>query len=224
MSILRKSDLTSISAKKVRTALVNTPADAMQGDVGSDVAGPRLLPRLGIDITDKSHKEAVDELVKACFDEINGANPAPTTSLKDLSYGTNGDGDRHSNGASAAATPKLALPGMGGVRGSHTDPKPSAAAPSSSQSSGKKRSRKDDDQVISDEEDADAETISKVAKKSKAKATKKKKSAKTGADGEKEKRAPNPNNPFNKPVVLSDDMSQVCGAKEVSAVLCALQD
>lgn len=71
LSILRKSDLSSISAKQVRVALANTPADAMQGDVGSDVAGPRLLPRLGINIDEKAHKKAIDGLIKECFDTIN---------------------------------------------------------------------------------------------------------------------------------------------------------
>jgi hypothetical protein len=70
LSILRKSDLSSISAKQVRMALINTPADAMQGDVGSDVAGPRLLPRLGVNIEEKAHKKAVDGIIKECFDVI----------------------------------------------------------------------------------------------------------------------------------------------------------
>jgi hypothetical protein len=71
LSILRKSDLKSVSVKQVRLALINTPADAMQGDVGSDVAGPRLLPRLGINVEDKAHKKAVDEMIKECYDTVS---------------------------------------------------------------------------------------------------------------------------------------------------------
>ncbi|UZJ51669.1 hypothetical protein CBS101457_000989 [Exobasidium rhododendri] len=197
LSILRKSDLTSISAKKVRNALINTPADAMQGDVGSGVDGPRLLPRLGVDIEDKSHKKAIDELIRQCFDIVNedtATKPANATQI---------------NG-----TPKLALPGMGGVPGSHSNTAPSSSAASSSAPL-KKRARAEDDEVISEEEDADAETISKIAKSSKAKAPAKKKRTKSTDTGDKEKKPPNPNNPFNRPVILSTELSQICGGNEM---------
>jgi upstream activation factor subunit UAF30 len=204
LSILRKSDLASISAKKVRTALVKTPADAMQGDVGSDVSGPRLLPRLGVDIEDKVHKKAIDNLIRQCFDTISEESQARPSSVTQ----TNG-------------TPKLALPGMGGVPGSLSTSNNDTAPPSSAASSSaplKKRPRADDDGVNSSEEDADAETISKIAKKSKAnaKVAPKKKKTKSADAGDKEKKPPNPNNPFNRPVILSDEMSKVCGGKEVS--------
>lgn len=219
LSILRKSDLASISAKKVRIALMNTPADAMQGDVGSNVSGPRLLHRLGVDLENKSHKKAIDELIRECFNIVNKEQEEGEESSKFTTNTTPTNG--------AGTQPKLALPGMGGIPGSHsTSARPSNSAassqapPSSAASSSaplKKRARTDEDEVNSEEEDADAETISKIAKKSKVKAPAKRKKAKSSAeDGEKEKKPPNPNNPFNKPVILSEEMSQICGGKEVS--------
>lgn len=129
-------------------------------------------------------------------------------------------GITYTNGGTATTmTPKLALPGMGGVRGTQSDAWPSSSANSSSSTPiSKKRSRAVED-VDSEEENVDRETIKSIAaKQAKAKPAKKRK-AKVNDDGtEKEKRPPNPNNPFNRPVILSDEMSQVCGAKEVSVL------
>lgn len=129
---------------------------------------------------------------------------------------------RGNGSATSGVTPKLALPGMGGVPGSLSDVRPtsSAAPPSSSSSSAvpivKKRSRVGADAVDSEEEDVDPETIRNIAKKAKAKPAAKRKKSKFNDDGtEKEKKPPNPNNPFNRPLILSDEMSHVCGGKEV---------
>ncbi|MCO5549659.1 hypothetical protein L7F22_003132 [Adiantum nelumboides] len=216
LGILRTSDLGSVSAKKVRQALaqLNDPKNPNE----------KLLARLHIQVEDKEQKKQIDELIKVCFDTINAPPPAPAPATG-LALPV---GNGHSNGYSPASAPnsgaspapRLALPGMGGIPGSHAapapstpssdiKPRPSNSASTSKVQSGGKRSRKAEDTISDDEEDADVETIKKMASK---KGTKKRKSIKS-EDGEK--KPPNPNNPFNRPVVLSEEMGRVCGGREM---------
>ncbi|PWN35692.1 SWIB-domain-containing protein [Meira miltonrushii] len=215
LSILRGSDLSLISAKKVRQALeqLNDPKNPNE----------KLLARLQIQLEEKEHKKQVDELIKVCFDTINNPAPAPTPATG-LALPV---GNGHSNGYSSASAPnsgassapRLALPGMGGIPGSlaapsapvvKTEPRSSSSMSTSKAApSGGKRSRKAEDTISDEEEDADVETIKKMASK---KTTKKRKSIKN-EDGEK--KPPNPNNPFNRPVILSEEMGRVCGGREM---------
>ena len=188
LAILRKSDLASISAKRVRLSLseLQDPQNPSE----------RLLARLQVDLSDKEQKKDVDELIRSCFDDVRSKDASAPSSANN--------------------TPKLALPGIGGVPGSNTS-SDALGQSSPSQKAAPKRSRGQED-VISDEEvDADPAKIKKKAvsaeqSKQTKQPKKKRKSAKT-ENGEKA--PPNPNNPFNRPVVLSEEMSKVCGAKEV---------
>lgn len=224
IDILRRSDLASISAKKVRLAL-------------ADLNDPRypehkLLSRLQVNLGDKEQKKDVDELIRQCFDIVNGGNGAASYAPPPPSSGSS-----FANGGppTSSGTPRLALPGSGGIPGSHSQPdarsRPTSSAPSPapkaqarSASAGggggsggsSKRGRKQD--VFSDEEEEidTAKVRSKAKSAASSKPKKKRKSAAANGDDGAEKAPPNPNNPFNKPVVLSDAMSRICGGKEVS--------
>lgn len=218
LTILRGSDLSLVSAKKVRQALaqLNDPKNPNE----------KLLTRLQINLEEKEHKKQIDGLIKICFDTISQPAPAPPPALPTglalpvgNGHSSNGYSPASAPNSGASPAPRLALPGMGGVPGSHAAPSvpaPSTQPHSSSSTStskpapsGGKRSRKVEDTISDDEEDADVETIKKMASK---KGTKKRKSIKS-EDGEK--KPPNPNNPFNRPVILSEEMGRVCGGREM---------
>ncbi|PWN94374.1 SWIB-domain-containing protein [Acaromyces ingoldii] len=221
LRILRSSDLASISAKKVRTAL-----EEREG---------ALMRRIGFQPASKEHKSAVDGVTKRCFDVISADGGSSQASVK----AEEGDVKPRSatsagGGGGGGGGGGLALPGLGGVPGSHSTPSSSGTATgngggarlppqprppsvgSSSAANGAKKKRRADDVVSSEEEDAESAAAaarrSKSSKSSGATAAgtakKKKKKAKGADDGEK--KAPNPNNPFNRPLRLSKELSQVC--------------
>lgn len=219
LSILRSSDLQQVSAKKVRVQL---------NDDG-------LLTRLGVDMTYKPHKAALDEEIRAAFGQVDAEVKARETKPHSSTSGyANG-----SSSSSSTATPVdrkpvgIALPG-GGVRGDSSASDAAMAAALQRQfnadagtsratrgaasstprkgkaAAGKKRKLKGEDTISSDEEDGSI--LEGGTPKKKKKATKKKKK------GDGEEKPKNPNNPFNKPVVLSPLMAEICGGDEVSNV------
>lgn len=206
------------------------------------------MRRIGFQPASKEHKSAVDGVTKRCFDVISaeggsgGGGGGSQASVKAE------EGDVKPRSATSAGGGGggggLALPGLGGVPGSHSTPSSSGTATgngggarlppqprppsvgSSSAANGAKKKRRADDVVSSEEEDAEsAAAAARRSKSSKnsgataaATAKKKKKKAKGAEDGEK--KAPNPNNPFNRPLRLSKELSQVCQGEVVSASLC----
>jgi upstream activation factor subunit UAF30 len=172
---------------------------------------------LGVQLDDKEHKSHVDALIRECFDKLNGVDEAQPSQVGNGSVTQNVS----SNGASAAAqapAPKIALPGMGGVPGSHVASAPKSSTndikPTIPSASGVKRKPKNDD-IVSEDEDGDIEAVKRKAVAAKKTTTSVKKKRKTSTTADGVKKPPNPNNPFNKPVVLSAEMSRLCGAPEV---------
>ncbi|GAC74537.1 hypothetical protein PANT_12d00019 [Moesziomyces antarcticus T-34] len=157
---------------------------------------PSALPP-GLDLS--ASKKAVDEVIRDCFDHISKGMPAPPQPPTNSYNGT----------ASAPASGGLALPGLGGVRGGHTATPPSAPAakPAPAKSTPSKPKA------------APASNGSKVKAepKPKKKATKKRAAADDDDEDEepRKKRAANPNNPFNRPLILSPKLADVCGGDEM---------
>ncbi|SPC60611.1 related to UAF30 - subunit of upstream activation factor of RNA polymerase I [Ustilago sp. UG-2017b] len=151
---------------------------------------PNALPS-ALDLS--ASKKQVDQVIRDCFDQISKGMPPPPQSP--TSY----------NGASSAPpSGGLALPGLGGVRGGHTAT-PTTAASSTTSS-----------------KPAPAKAPTSNGTKPKAEPKPKKKPAKKRAATEEQdddeppkKRAANPNNPFNRPLILSPKMAQVCGGNEM---------
>ncbi|SOV02558.1 related to UAF30 - subunit of upstream activation factor of RNA polymerase I [Ustilago sp. UG-2017a] len=151
---------------------------------------PNALPS-ALDLS--ASKKQVDQVIRDCFDQISKGMPPPPQSP--TSY----------NGASSAPpSGGLALPGLGGVRGGHTAT-PTTAASSTTSS-----------------KPAPAKAPISNGTKPKAEPKPKKKPAKKRAATEEQdddeppkKRAANPNNPFNRPLILSPKMAQVCGGNEM---------
>lgn len=172
IQILNNADLSSISAKKVRGQLAQLP--------------PHALPS-SLDLS--ASKKQVDEVIRDCFDQISKGMPAPPQPPSS-----------YNGGSSAPVSGGLALPGLGGVRGSH--------APVSGASS-----------TASSKPAAKAAPASNGKPKAEVKPKKKaKKRAATEEDEDDEprkKRAANPNNPFNRPLILSPKMAEVCGGTEM---------
>nr|CDI52290.1 swib mdm2 domain-containing protein [Melanopsichium pennsylvanicum 4] len=152
---------------------------------------PHALPPT-LDLS--ASKKQVDEVIRDCFDHISKGMPAPPH--PPTSY----------NGASSAPpSGGLALPGLGGVRGGHIAAPTSA---SSTTSSSKTASAKA----------APASNGTKIKPEPKPKKKAAKKRAATDEDDDDEprkKRAANPNNPFNRPLVLSPKLAEVCGGNEM---------
>jgi upstream activation factor subunit UAF30 len=219
LAILRASDLSSISAKKVRTEL----------------AAQAHLTRLGLDVSNKAHKAAIDEEIRASFAQLDAENvargaapiapaappPAAAAPPRPPGIALPGNGVRG-----------IALPGAG-VRGDSSAPPPdnkdaemakalqaqfnadAAAGPSTrgAANGSKKRKKtastsKKDDIISSDEEVGGTPSGS---RRKKAASSKKKKTT----NGEEKPK--NPNNPFNRPVLLSPAMAEICGGDQVSA-------
>ncbi|KDN38636.1 SWIB-domain-containing protein [Tilletiaria anomala UBC 951] len=170
VSILRQSDLNKISAKAVRLKLIQDPIYSVQIPAGADLNG--------------RDKEAINELIKECFESINDEV----------------NRSRHAGG--------IALPGTGGVPGglpqgypAHNAPAPASNTAVAASSSKKKRSKAQVNDEIDSDEDAGVS---------------KKKAKKRKTTGEKTKRAANPNNPFNMPLILDAVLADVCGVEELA--------
>lgn len=154
---------------------------------------PHALPPT-LDLS--ASKKQVDEVIRDCFDQISKGMPTPPQATH--SY----------NGASSAPPSSgLALPGLGGVRGGHT-PAPSSTSSATAKPAPAKS--------------APAKSSASNGSKPKAEPKPKKKAAKKRAaaddddeDEPRKKRAANPNNPFNRPLILSPKLAEVCGGDEV---------
>lgn len=270
--ILSKSDLASVTPGTIRTSL-----EAIQ--TAQRLAGPPAdrTKHLPADFDLNAHKKEVKALIKECYDEVtssggvDGGSSAtagsPTPRVKEeiaVKSEPNATGlpvPSNSPPAKYTAPPGgLALPGMGGVRGSHPPPtastsaaspppaRPNGASPSTQMesdaalaarlareyasetsmrgtrgssngsSSGKKRKagksssskRSVGVDEIDSEEDSDVDSSQPTSSSAKKTKTVKKR---TNADGTP--RAPNLNNPFNRPLLLSPQMAEVCGATEL---------
>ena len=144
-------------------------------------------------------KKQVDEVIRDCFDQISKGMPAPPQPT-------------HSYNGAASAPPSrgLALPGLGGVRGGHTAAPTSASSAPSKPAPAKSASAKSAPA-------SNGSTKPKAEPKPKKKAAKKRAVAEDEDDDEpRKKRAANPNNPFNRPLILSPKLAEVCGGDEVS--------
>ncbi|SPO22281.1 related to UAF30 - subunit of upstream activation factor of RNA polymerase I [Ustilago trichophora] len=155
---------------------------------------PHALPPT-LDLS--ASKKQVDEVIRDCFDQISKNMPAPPQPPS--SY----------NAASAPPSGGLALPGLGGIRGGHT-------APPSSTSSNPSKPAPPPKSTPAKPAPASNGTKPKAEPKPKKKATKKRAVADDDDDDEpRKKRAANPNNPFNRPLVLSPKLAEVCGGNEM---------
>lgn len=163
---------------------------------------PHALPS-ALDLS--ASKKQVDEVIRDCFDQISKGMPTPPQAP--VSY----------NGSSSAPpSGGLALPGLGGVRGGH------AAAPTSASSAVKPAPAKSTPAKAAP---ASNGTKPKADPKPKKKATKKRAVADDDDDDEpRKKRAANPNNPFNRPLILSPKMAEVCGGNEVGTRISIFHD
>ncbi len=155
---------------------------------------PNALPA-ALDLS--ASKKQVDEVIRDCFDQISKGMPAPPQAP-----------NSYNGGSSAPPSGGLALPGLGGVRGGH------AAAPSSTSSAASKPTPAKAAPAKS--APASNGTKAKAEPKPKKKAAKKRAAADDEDDDEpRKKRAANPNNPFNRPLILSPGLAEVCGGNEV---------
>ncbi|PWN53385.1 SWIB-domain-containing protein [Violaceomyces palustris] len=205
--ILAKADLSSVTRKEVRERLEQLPPG-------------HLPPNLDL----AACKKHVDVIIRQCFDQIQSVNsrahssPAPQVA------------PTQSNGSTPVPTfpGGLALPGLGGVRGGHTastSSTPSATA-SPSSSSSKPKPPKPDSSNGSSKAKAKASDSAKAKPKKKAassSSSSKKKAPKEEDEDEddddddkpRKKRASNPNNPFNRPLILDAGLAEVCGGNEM---------
>lgn len=179
-------------------------------------------------------------VVKQCFDLVSNDEPAapapalaPTPPVKRESAPM-----PTPSGSTSTSSNGIQLPGLGGIPGSHSSPAPSS----------QKRKIGDVKSEVKADEDADARLAAALASEwardatptrttrgggtngSSASAAKKKKKKVSAAvidsDEEgapaKKKRATNPNNPFNRPVILDAGLAEICGGDEVSVCTMAL--
>ncbi|EPQ28184.1 uncharacterized protein PFL1_04013 [Pseudozyma flocculosa PF-1] len=157
----------------------------------------RLPPNLDL----AASKKQIDEVIRDCFDQMSKSVAPPP--------------QPESKPPSAPPSGGLALPGLGGVRGGHTTPsssqgaapavkKEAAAAPAASTANGTKTK-------------AAPKAAAEPAAKPKKKATKKRAASEVLDEEEaaKKKRAANPNNPFNRPLILAPKLAEVCGGNEM---------
>ncbi|CBQ70804.1 conserved hypothetical protein [Sporisorium reilianum SRZ2] len=155
---------------------------------------PHALPPT-LDLS--ASKKQVDEVIRDCFDHISKGMPAPPQAP-------------HSYNGASSAPPSggLALPGLGGVRGGHTPAPTSASSTASKPAPAKSASAKS--------APASNGTKPKAEPKPKKKAPKKRAATEEDDDEEpRKKRAANPNNPFNRPLILSPKLADVCGGNEM---------
>lgn len=244
--ILAKSDLDSVTPRALRSDLASIQASQKF----SPPADPSKLIPASFDFD--ANKKAVNALIKACYDQVSqnrdeDAAPQPPSNTSSAPLiSPKAAKPVVSNGSTNGGG--LALPGLGGIRGSHASPTPptnstpassvppldasaqtsqaaadaalaakmqrewTETAPStrgssvsSSASKAKKRKapKKADADVIDSDEDSEVDSTT-------AASDGKKKRAKSGNG-----RAANPNNPFNRPVVLSPQMAEICGDSEM---------
>lgn len=182
IQILENADLSSISAKRVRGQLAQLPAGT--------------LPE-SLDLS--ASKKQVDEVIRDCFDQISKSMPAPPQAASS-----------RNGGSSAPPSGGIALPGLGGVRGSHNTAQ-SSASPAPIKAGSTKTLNGSSTKVKQDV-------------KPKKKPAKKRPAPTDDDDNDdepKKKRAANPNNPFNRPLVLSPLLAEVCGGPEVCTLLLA---
>ncbi|KAN0060896.1 hypothetical protein ACQY0O_006630 [Thecaphora frezii] len=156
----------------------------------------RLPPTLDL----AASKKQIDEVIRDCFDHMSKAMAAPP--------------QPEYQPPSAPPSGGLALPGLGGVRGGHT-------TPSSSQSSAPVPKSTTASSAASNGAATKPKAPAKAAEpaKPKKKATKKRAASEVVDEDEesaKKKRASNPNNPFNRPLILAPKLAEVCGGNEVS--------
>ncbi|PWN19276.1 SWIB-domain-containing protein [Microstroma glucosiphilum] len=259
--LLAKADLAAVTPGGIR------------GDLESIQTAQKFAPpadstrHIPADFDFAANKKEIKNLIKECYEEVAArkdiARPAPAPASAPLTNGVkvkSEEGSAPPSGPSTASSPPrpaapstsmgLALPGLGGVRGSHAPapssqavdppvrPPPSTDAQSKSDaalaaklaqewarpsrdtragsstsssrggaSKKRKQSVKSDPDDIDTEEDSDVESN---ARKSKSSASKKAKKVKSDKP-----RAANPNNPFNKPMLLDAAMAEICGAEEL---------
>ncbi|KAE8219833.1 hypothetical protein CF319_g6548 [Tilletia indica] len=239
--ILESADLASVSAKKVREELINI--QSRQSNGSSSAGGPIVPPSLDI-MSHKKQVNALVKIcfeeVSAQREQENAA-AAALAAVSAGGHASSWNGSSSAGGGAASrstfAAGGIALPGIGAAPPSA--PPPTAASsrkPKSTTSAAKKRKREDGIAAASalppsfaaasspaassapsgyGDEDIEAELAQleddavprgRAAKRSKAAAV----------AGAKVKREPNPNNPFNRPLVLSATMAEICGSDELS--------
>ncbi|CAO1638797.1 unnamed protein product [Sympodiomycopsis kandeliae] len=252
LDLLQKSDLASVTPRKLRTDLESVQSAQKLAPPADD---SRHVPA---DFDLEANKKAVNAVIKECYDIVAGTDngsqedvkPAINDSSAPSSQSTPAPGLARSPPPPKTTVPLvggLALPGLGGVRGSHASPPPvkplsngnstagdaalaaklqqkeqardspatrgSSSSSSSSRpaASKKRKSQAADPDEIQSDEDSDVEAAAAaVAAKSRTK-----KSRKSTTEKEKKPRASNPNNPFNRPVLLSPAMAEICGGDEM---------
>lgn len=254
LDLLNKADLESVTPRILREGLESIQTAQKLAPPADE---SRHIPQ---DFDLSAHKKAVNALIKKLYNEVASSNSASASSSDVKPSIPESLPSSQSTPAPTSATspppPKttiplgggLALPGLGGVRGSHASPpssspssngikhdtsgdaalaaklqqhQSSSALPTTRGSTSndstprpKKRKSKADADEIESDEDSDVEAAAASAASKSRKATSSKKSAKK--DKEKKPRAANPNNPFNRPVLLSPAMAEICGSGEVS--------
>lgn len=275
--ILAKSDLESVTPRALRSDLISIQ-NSQKFSSPADVT--KLIPS---DFDFDANKKVVSALIKQCYDQVVEraadatqeaiatatvtAAPQPVASPPAMVTTNSTKPPAASNGPWSGG---LALPGMGGIRGSHQSPTAvdlkdsSPASLSASQSASqasqstadaalatklqrqwseagpstrgstsgstaksKKASKKRkasavaDPDAIESEEDSDLDSSfapangaggSSGSSNSSNSGPKKKPK---GSNGATSSRASNPNNPFNRPVVLSPLMADICGGDEM---------
>lgn len=258
--LLAKADLAAVTPGGIR-------GDLESIQTAQKFAAPADSTRhIPADFDFAANKKEIKNLIKDCYEEVAASKdvarpaPAPAPLTNGVSVKAE-EGSAPPSGSSTAKSPPrpavsssstgLALPGLGGVRGSHAPassskpadppvrPPPSTEAQSKSDaalaaklaqewarpsrdtragsstsssragaSKKRKQSVKSDPDDIDSEEDSDVENNARKSNSSASKRAKKVKSDKP--------RASNPNNPFNKPMLLDAAMAEICGAEEVS--------
>lgn len=252
LDLLNKADLDSVTPRILREGLESIQTAQKLAPPADE---SRHIPQ---DFDLSAHKKAVNALIKRLYNEVASSNSASSSDVKPSIPDSLPSSQSTPAPTSATSPPPpkttiplgggLALPGLGGVRGSHASP--SSSSPSSNgfkndtsgdaalaaklqqqQSSSalpttrgsasndstprpKKRKTKADADEIESDEDSDVEAAAASAASKSRKTTSSKKTAKK--DKEKKPRAANPNNPFNRPVLLSPAMAEICGSGEVS--------
>lgn len=266
--ILAKADLDSVTPSTIR-------ADLESIQTAQKFAPPADTTRhIPSDFDLAAHKKELKVLIRECYDEIKPSDDIGDAEQKPAN-GAASLLKREPDSTSASPAPKpkapvtsttfsggggLALPGLGGVRGSHASPTPSTststattakppstekddaalaaklqkewdrktpntrgAATSSGSASKKRKSapvatkgkKAKSADVIDSDEDSELEGASDDAAPANGKSGSRKKVKKDKGEA-KSARAANPNNPFNRPMLLNPLLAEICGADEVS--------
>ncbi|CAO1615039.1 unnamed protein product [Parajaminaea phylloscopi] len=258
LDMLSKSDLDSVTPRALRSDLISIQ-NSQKFSPPADVS--KLIPA-EFDFT--ANKRPVTDLIKECYSQVVGQTSAPASAV---ARSPQSSSPAPKAAPASSSPPKaspgnglwgggIALPGLGGVRGSHAPPaasEPSAvnapkysskppqskesqaasdaalaaqlqkqwseAGPSTRGSAAgakatkpkkRKANAKADPDAIDSEEDSDVNSNNGTAG-----SAKKRKSAKSSNGSSSSARASNPNNPFNRPVLLSPLMAEICGGDEM---------